>query len=152
MKLNIVEPNLMLIILRILVKVRWVELGGTDSLSIYYLKPGFDSLFYWHHFHSDQTYKIILVSTPQPLVGRPWAVKCLCRGKGWYHLCSCQLSADLAVAALNFFSVLFQPSQEVGDCKSDTIPFSLNTGFPASWTDYQSDLVEIPTYIWKQLV
>ena len=55
MKLNIVEPNLMLIILRILVKVRWVELGGTDSLSIYYLKPGFDSLFYWHHFHSDQT-------------------------------------------------------------------------------------------------
>ena len=110
------------------------------------------SLFYWHHFHSDQTYKIILVSTPQPLVGRPWAVKCLCRGKGWYHLCSCQLSADLAVAALNFFSVLFQPSQEVGDCKSDTIPFSLNTGFPASWTDYQSDFVIIPTDIWKQLV
>ena len=30
-----VEPNLMLILLRILVNVWWVELGGTDSLSIY---------------------------------------------------------------------------------------------------------------------
>ena len=111
------------------------------------------SLFYWHHFHSDQTYKIILVSTPQPLVGRSWAVKYLCRGRGWYHLCSCQLSVGVAVAALNFFSVLFQPSQElVSDFTSGTFPFSLNTGFPASWTDYQSNFVKIPTYIWKQLV
>ena len=37
-----IEPNLMLILLGILVKVQWVELGGTDFLSIYSLQPGFE--------------------------------------------------------------------------------------------------------------
>ena len=38
-----VEPYLMLRILRFLVMVRWVELAGPESLSIYeYFQPGFD--------------------------------------------------------------------------------------------------------------
>ena len=37
-----VEPNLILISLGILVKLRWVELGDTGCFSIYYLQPGFD--------------------------------------------------------------------------------------------------------------